>query len=226
MFGPWQQIAPGYGKMVLGYFGKTPVPADSQIVELASKKLKLEPTTENPLDIADRDEKKSLLFWKGRLAEEGIETTDENIFIAAACDEKGIAFLKGNSPLNVRKISNETKNEGEVKTMANSVGNYTVIVNGIKYSVQVADGDGANIEVTKIESCDSKASACMNNDSVVNAVVQVSEGDQVVAGQTLVILEAMKMEIEVKASKDGVVSKIAVAQGDAVQEGSALIYID
>lgn len=233
MFGPWQQIAPGYGKMVLGYFGKTPVPADPQIVELASKKLKLEPTTENPLDIADRDDKKSLIFWKERLVEEGIETTDENIFIAAACDEKGIAFLKGNGPLNVRKISNETKNEGELKTMANSVGNYTVIVNGIKYSVQVADGDGANIEVTKIESCGSKASACINDDSVVNAIVngtvwkiQVNEGDQVRTGQTLVILEAMKMEIEVKASKDGVVSKIAVAQGDAVQEGSALIYID
>ncbi|HHB93845.1 MAG TPA: biotin attachment protein, partial [Campylobacterales bacterium] len=36
MFGKWKQIAPGYGRMVLGYFGKTPVPADEEIVKLAS----------------------------------------------------------------------------------------------------------------------------------------------------------------------------------------------
>ena len=59
MFGPWKQNSSiGYGRMVLGYFGKTPVAPDEEIVKLASEKLKLEPTTENPLDIADRDEKK------------------------------------------------------------------------------------------------------------------------------------------------------------------------
>jgi len=59
MFGPWKQIAPGYGKMVLGYFGRTPVAPDPEIVELAAQKLKLEPTTKDPLDIADADETKS-----------------------------------------------------------------------------------------------------------------------------------------------------------------------
>ncbi|RXJ88434.1 biotin attachment protein, partial [Arcobacter sp. CECT 8983] len=72
MFGPWKQIAPGYGKMVLGYFGKTPVEPDEEIVKLASEKLKLEPTKENPLDIADRDEKKTFKYWEGRLKEENI----------------------------------------------------------------------------------------------------------------------------------------------------------
>ena len=46
MFGKWKQVAPGYGRMVLGYFGKTPVEPDVEIVKLASEKLKLEPTTE------------------------------------------------------------------------------------------------------------------------------------------------------------------------------------
>src|SRR5210317_1432767 len=95
MFGPWKQIAPGYGRMVLGYFGKTPVKADDEIIKLASEKLKLEPTTENPLDIADRDETKSIAHWTKVLEDEGLETTDENIFIAGACDQKGIAFLTG-----------------------------------------------------------------------------------------------------------------------------------
>ena len=37
MFGPWKQIAPGYGKMVLGYFGKTPVEPDAEVVKLAAE---------------------------------------------------------------------------------------------------------------------------------------------------------------------------------------------
>ncbi len=228
MFGPWEQIAPGYGKMVLGYFGKTPVAPDPAIVELAARKLKLEPTQENPLDIADRDEKKSIAYWTKRLKEENIETTEENIFIAAACDEKGIAFLKGNGPLNVRKLSNETKSEGK---MMSANGNYTVVVNGVKYSVQVAEGDGANLEITKIESAPGAASVS-GEGTPINAVVNgtvwkilVKEGDSVSAGQTVVILEAMKMEIEVKAPVAGKVTSVVASQGSSVDEGTTLLFI-
>jgi pyruvate carboxylase subunit B len=42
--GPWKKIAPGYGKMVLGYFGKTPVEPDPMVVQIAHEQLKLEPT--------------------------------------------------------------------------------------------------------------------------------------------------------------------------------------
>ena len=231
MFGPWEQIAPGYGKMVLGYFGKTPVAPDPAIVDLAARKLKLEPTTQNPLDIADRDEKKSIAYWTKRLEEENIETTEENIFIAAACDEKGITFLKGNGPLNVRKISDEqTQTKG--KGMSNTTGNYTVVVNGIKYSVQIAEGDGAGIEIKKVETAPVAVAAGANEEqisAVVNGTVWkilVKEGDKVNSGQTVVILEAMKMEIEIKSPKDGVVTKIVATQGSAVEEGEALLFID
>jgi len=93
MQGPWKAIAPGYGRMVLGYFGKTPVEPDPEIVKIASEKLGLEPTTEKALDLADADPEKSLENWINKLKEENIEITEENIFIAAACQEKGIAFL-------------------------------------------------------------------------------------------------------------------------------------
>ena len=42
-FGPWKRIAEGYGKMVLGYFGKTPVTPNKDIIELCKEQLKLEP---------------------------------------------------------------------------------------------------------------------------------------------------------------------------------------
>jgi pyruvate carboxylase subunit B len=46
--------------MVLGYFGKTPVPPDPELVKLISEKMNLPVTTENPMDIAERDPKKGI----------------------------------------------------------------------------------------------------------------------------------------------------------------------
>ena len=56
--------------------------------------------------------------------------------------------------------------------------------------------------------------------------VLVSEGDQVEDGDTLVILESMKMEIPVLAENSGVVSKLHVAEGDVVQEDELIAVID
>jgi acetyl-CoA carboxylase biotin carboxyl carrier protein len=56
--------------------------------------------------------------------------------------------------------------------------------------------------------------------------VLVSEGDHVEDGDTLVILESMKMEIPVLAETVGVVSKLHVAEGDVVQEDELIAVID
>ncbi len=56
--------------------------------------------------------------------------------------------------------------------------------------------------------------------------VLVSEGDTVEDGDTLVILESMKMEIPVLAETSGVVSKVHVAEGDVVQEDALIAVID
>jgi biotin carboxyl carrier protein len=56
--------------------------------------------------------------------------------------------------------------------------------------------------------------------------VLVSEGDQVEDGDTLVILESMKMEIPVLAETAGVVAKLHVAEGDVVQEDELIAVID
>lgn len=245
MFGPWKQIAPGYGRMVLGYFGKTPVEADPEIIKLASEKLKLEPTKENPLDIADRDEKKKISVWKQRLEIENIPVTEENIFIAAACDEKGIAFLKGESPLNVRKKENEIRNsnnktKGDNK-MAN--GNYTVVVDGQRFNVTVAEGIVDNIQVAQpvvqqvvqqpvqAQVAQTPAKPVYNGTEVPAAVngnvwkILVKEGDRVEKDQQIMILEAMKMEIDITAPVSGTISKILVEPSSSVDEGQTLAVI-
>jgi acetyl-CoA carboxylase biotin carboxyl carrier protein len=55
--------------------------------------------------------------------------------------------------------------------------------------------------------------------------VLVNEGDAVVDGDTLVILESMKMEIPVLAEVDGTISKVAVQEGGLVQEGDLIAEI-
>jgi pyruvate carboxylase subunit B len=230
MQGPWNAIAPGYGKMVLGYFGKTPVAPDPEIVKIASEKLGLEPTTKNALDIADADETKSLQHAIDELKENDIEVTEENIFIAAACQEKGIAFLLGKGELNVRKIS-EMKNDCEGSSMGS--GNYTVVVDGQKFSVQVAEGD-ADIQVTAVngEAAATSAPVTSGTDIEIKALlpgnvwkIVANPGQSVNEGDVIMILESMKMEIDVVAPKGGVVKSINVATNDKVVEGQTVAVI-
>jgi pyruvate carboxylase subunit B len=102
IFGDWKRIAEGYGRMVLGYFGKTPVPPDPTIVAIAAKQLKLEPTIEDPRAIDDRNPKKGIDACKKMLTDAGIaDLSEENVFIVATCKEKGIQFLKGEATLDV-----------------------------------------------------------------------------------------------------------------------------
>ncbi len=231
LMGPWKKIAPGYGRMVLGYFGKTPVEPDPEIVKIASEQLELEPTTEKAVDLADKDEKKSIAFWTKRLEEEGIEATEENVFIAAACDEKGITFLKGEAEVNVRKLS-EMKQDKECEEMA--TGNYTVVVDGQKFSVQVAEGD-ADIQVTAVEgeaAAPAAAAATAGEGEEIKALLPgtvwkiiANPGESVKEGDKILILESMKMEIDVVAPRGGVVKSINVAVNDKVVEGQVVAVL-
>ncbi|MFA7070455.1 MAG: biotin/lipoyl-containing protein, partial [Sulfurimonas sp.] len=210
------------------------------------EKLGLEPTTQKAIDIATADESKSLASWIERLKSENIEITEENIFIAAACQDKGIAFLKGKGELMVRKLS-DMKKEEEAKIAAQAPqgvrkmsGSYTVVVDGQKYSVQVAEGN-VDIQVTAVngESAAPAApapqvapAAQVVAGNQVKALlpgnvwkVQVNVGQSVKEGDVLMILESMKMEIDVVSPFSGVVKSLEVAPNDRVTEGQLVAVI-
>jgi len=234
IFGKWQKIAEGYGRMVLGYFGKTPVKPDEKIIELASKQLNLAPTTQNAIDIADADKTKSIEFAKDTLKQNGIETTEENIFIFLACKEKGLVFLKGNGKVMVRK--NQLSNEN----------NYNVVINGNKYAVCVdeykngynvlVNGNRFSVSLEKAKSiakdCETQASkgisASGNEDEIVADVpgnvfkVLIKPGDSVKKGQQIIVLEAMKMEIPVESPKTGIIGDVLIETGKSVEAGEVL----
>jgi pyruvate carboxylase subunit B len=230
MNGPWKKITDGYGQMVLGYFGKTPSQPDPEIVKLAQKQLQLDPTTEAVVDINDRLKPGKADFTK-KLQENSLPVTDENIFIAAMCGDKGIGFLKGNRPLMIRY------NEPEAPHGRLENGAYTVAFNGRSYQIHISDGaspapSSAPPPAAPASSQTPAAATGIASGTPVKAPmpatiakILVKPGDSVSAKQTVLIIEAMKMEIEIKTDRAGTVTRIHVAPGDTVQTDQPLFNI-
>ncbi len=234
---PWDKANPGYAQMVLGYFGKTPCEPDPELVKWASEKLGLAPTTERVVDINDKDPEKGVEAAKARLIAAGLETTDENIFIAAACKDgnvdKGIDFLLGKGVVSVDKSAGAAK----AATPANTSGEYTVKVDGEKFAVKIV-GDkvtvnGKTYDTSIVDGISEapKAATSGEGEEVKAGLpgnvlrIEVSEGDEVAEGDVLVVVEAMKMETEIKAPKAGTVNSVLVSQGDKIVTGQALVVI-
>ncbi|MBN2715847.1 MAG: biotin/lipoyl-binding protein, partial [Deltaproteobacteria bacterium] len=233
LHGKWEKIAPGYGKMVLGYFGKTPVEPDAEIVKLAAKQMELEPTTKTVLELNDADKTKGLAVAKADLEKEGLPTTPENLFIAATCKEKGIMYLKGEAKVNVRKNAKAASAGG-----GSAANGYTVTVGGKKYAVKLdgnkATVNGKSYDIAVAEGADAAAPAAGGGAGAeVKAPlpglildIKVSVGDAVAEGDILLVMEAMKMESPVKAPAAGTVASINVGKGDQVTAGQLLVTLN
>lgn len=233
MQGPWKKIAEGYGKMVLGYFGHTPHEPDPEVVKIASEQLGLEPTKESPLAINDRNPKKQIAHFREILKENNLPETDENIFIAAACGEKGITFLKGDAKINVRYKEKEAPKKS-------ASGSYDVTVNGKVYKTSVSgdsvivNGKTFNIAVAEAGQAPAAKPAAASGQTVdvtspvPGTVIKilVAEGDAVKKAQPVAMVEVMKMESPIPAPADGIVAKIAVRQGDQVATGQLLLTLN
>ncbi len=234
---PWEQANPGYAKMILGYFGKTPCEPDPELVKWAEEKTGLKPTTEKVVDLNEKDPEKGIKAAEERLKAAGLPVTDENLFIACACKDgnvdKGIDFLLGKGQISVNKV----KADAQKPTTSNASGEYTVKVNGKSYAVKL-DGDnkatvnGKAYDIDVKAGIESKSAASSGEGEEVKAGLpgnvlrlEVSEGDSVKEGDVLLVMEAMKMETEVKAPKAGTVTAVMVSQGDKVVTGQALVTI-
>ena len=234
IFGPWKRIADGYGKMVLGYFGKPPVPADPEIVAIAQEQIGLPPTTENPRALNDANPDKGIAAETARLKEAGLPVTDENIFIAASLKEKGLAFLKGEATLGVRKNLPEQASA----TPAAAPNHYTVRVNDKSFDIML-EGDTAKVNgrdfvfdvaegAPALESAPASVTAATEVRAELPGTVlrlAVAEGDAVSAGDTLLVLEALKMEIEVSSPVAGTVAQLAVRANATVVAGDLLVAV-
>ncbi len=128
---------------------------------------------------------------------------------------------------------------------------FTIVVNGNEYRVTVkrvtrtlykvklgdkvtdvmVREDSVTVKRPKVEE-EKKEAEVVEGEAIkamlpgVVAKILVKEGDKVKAGETIMILEAMKMENEVKSPKEGVIKQILVKEGDRVETGDILAVMD
>jgi len=234
MFGKWEKIADGYGKMVLGYFGKTPVEPDPEIVRIAAKQLGLEPTKKTVLEINDADPKKGAAAAKQKLQAAGIPASEENVFIAACCGDKGIAFLKGEAKVNVRKVKAATDDDDgctvtiDGKPYAVKLDGPTALVNGKTYAYEVKQGIDGGAALPAPAKAAGQGNHIPVNSPLPGAVMRLvaSPGRRIAVGQTILVIEAMKMESEIKAPVEGMLASISVKPGDQVASGQQIAAIE
>jgi pyruvate carboxylase subunit B len=177
------------------------------------------------------------------LEKERIPVTDENIFIVGALattgGNKGLDFLKGNKPINVRKVT-EQKAEpakqaasqpkhAEVASPPVGPMKYKITVAGETYQVMVEEDTGEVTAVSQVAAV--KTTPALVEEPLLEIFAQLpgnvyevscKVGDRVKAGDTMVILEAMKMETPVTAPEDGVIVSVEVEKGHTVQSGQLI----
>ena len=117
--------------------------------------------------------------------------------------------------------------------------NYTITVNGTAYDVTVEEGTGSGVVPAAAPKAAPKAAPAAAPKKAAPAAgagavkveasvpgnvfkIEASVGQSVKAGDNIIILEAMKMEIPVVAPQDGTVASIDVSAGDAVESGDTL----
>ena len=235
---PWDQANPGYAKMLLGYFGKTPCEPDPELVKWAEEKMNMALTTEKVVDLNEKDPEKGLKAAEERLKAAGLPVTDENLFIAAACKDgnvdKGVDFLLGKGTVSVNKVSAAAK-AAPVAASAGKADGYTVTVNGKKYAVALDGGkatvNGKIYDIDVKAGVESASAAPVEGQEVTAKLpgnvlkIEVSEGDVISEGDELMVIEAMKMETSISAPASGTIRSIEVSVGDQVQQGQVLVVI-
>ncbi|MCB1141071.1 MAG: biotin attachment protein [Leptospiraceae bacterium] len=228
--GKWKKITDGYGKMVLGYFGRTPVTPDAEIIRIASEQLKRPVFDGDPLDLLEPGIPKA----KEILEANKIPVTEENLFIIGAFQtaggNKGLDFLQGKLTVNVKKVT-EQKNDESPKAIAvpkrdPGKGSYVVTVGGKKYDVLVEENSDKVTQVTpKDEKKQSEGMEIKTNLSGNIYSVVATQGARVKKGDILLIIEAMKMENSILSPADGVLEEILVHKGDSVRDGQTLAIL-
>jgi pyruvate carboxylase subunit B len=224
--------------MVLGYFGKTPVPPDSGIIKIASEQLKLEPNEISPIQLNDKDHGKSIKSAREKLRSVKIEETEENIFIVASCGEKGLKFLKGEGEIGIRRTEKKTAlsetSDGPTSYLVMVNGKeYPILfeggkatVNGKVYDVGIREGKSANLKEGGSRTLSQKSTEITAQMPGKVMSIFAKKGERINAGESLLVIEAMKMEVQITTPVEGILSDIAVSEGEQVTTGQLLAILN
>jgi len=241
MFGRWEKMESGYGRSVLGYFGKTPLDPDPEVVRAASEQLNLPVFEGDPLEAAINNIEPA----KKALEERGLPMTDRNLFLVLSTMvpgkkmelNEGIRLLTGKGKIDIPLKKKEEPVAAPVATPA------APIPGGpITSTCKVEEGGRVRTFIVTVEpnspgSTKSSAAApgalssagttvhsiFRGDVEVVDILVKV--GDTVNEGMVVASIEAMKAKHDIKAPCDGVVSSIDVRIGDDIDATRSILTI-
>lgn len=221
-----------------GEYGSTPAPVDKAL------QLKVLDGTEEiqcrPADLIKPELESLHTELLEKVKEESIELASEQIddvLTYALFPQVGLKFLKNRhnpdafEPKPTLVESSQSKIQNKPTPSKASPERYSVQVDGKVYDVVVAAGG----ELKEVKVKDSELipqSASVSSSDTLNAPlagnifkIKVRAGDHVAQGDVVLIMEAMKMETEVRATSTGTVSEVFVAEGDSVATGDAMIAL-
>ncbi len=217
-----------------GEYGATPAAVNK---ELQARVLDgAEPITCRPADLLEPElerltkELQKEAKTRGITLAEGDNAIDD-VLTYALFNQIGLKFLENrNNPSAFEPIP--TGSETSVVKADNGEEIYTVDVEGQSYTVTVNNGGDLTGIVPVGGAAATPASGSAGAGAPVNAPlagnifrVLVTPGQQVTEGQTLIVLEAMKMETEISAPTAGVIGAVNVRDGDVVTVGDTLLTI-
>lgn len=219
--------------VLAGEYGATPAPLDAALQQkvLAGA----EPITCRPADMLSAEMDALSAELEALVSEQNLTLADavvDDVLTYALFPQVGLKFLQNRGdaaafePVPSAAPTAAAQPTAEVSQGA-TVENYSVAVDGKVYQVQVAAGD-THIQPVQASVAAPQSSAATPLQAGLAGTVNkllVTPGEIVTAGQTLLILEAMKMETEVSATAAGTVAEVLVRQGDAVVVGQNLLTI-
>jgi pyruvate carboxylase subunit B len=244
MYGRWDKIETGYGRAVLGYFGKTPLPPDPEVVKKASEQLEKPVFEGDPLEAAP----KNIEPAKKALEERNLPINDENTFLVLACmvpgkkmeANEGIRLLTGKGKIDIplkpkEKPKIEEKLPVPVTTTQEPIKSKCVVEeNGrVRTFVITTEPIGAGTSVQTASSPKTEVLAKENGTPVFHAFagsvdvadIMVKEGDSISKGQVIAQVEAMKAKHDIKSPKDGRVISINTNIGDEIDSSQPILII-
>jgi oxaloacetate decarboxylase alpha subunit len=236
----YKSVAKETAGVLKGEYGASPAPVNS---ELQARVLEdgEEVITCRPADLLDPEVDKLTAELEEIAQENKIELADDiidDVLTYALFPQVGLKFLKNRNnpdafePVPCAEDAAPAPAAAAPAAASGGPESYTVEVNGKSYAVTVSAG-GAVSSVTPAAAAPAAAAPAPAAGGTTIAApltgnifkINVSEGQSVAEGDVVMILEAMKMETEVRAASGGTVSSIAVKEGDSVQVGDALIVL-
>ncbi|MDK8465138.1 sodium-extruding oxaloacetate decarboxylase subunit alpha [Marinobacter sp. SS13-12] len=237
----YKSISKETSAILKGEYGAAPAPMNKELQErvLDGK----EPVTCRPADLIEPEMEKLTKELRDTAKEKGIKLAEQevdDVLTYALFPQIGLKFLenRGNPDAFEPVPTKEDAAAASAPAKKGAAETYTVEVNGKEYVVAVNEGG----EISQIEGKDgsgasapaasSSAPAPAGDGEPVPAPlggnifkVLVSPGDAVEEGDVLIILEAMKMETEVRAPKAGTIGEVFIKVGDAVSVDDEMLTI-